>query len=157
MNFKMFFEYDNEIIFHEWNTLKADLVHRYHYTKDDLYRVLESLIDNGVYYDMSSYMKGAVDFISIRTCDDQEIRDPAYFCGTWLVTPAETYASYETFREAVDFARHNHEFLIKSATGIEGDETLHSSYDDHEIEQYIEDKNGKTVFIIYFNGEEKTL
>ena len=154
MMFKMNFREGKEMVFHEWNTLKADLMHEYGYDKDDLYKVLEAFVDTGIYKDAVAFIEKKIDFSEIRAIENEKISYPKYFCETWLLTSDETAAKYPTLREAIDFARHNHQFLINEVIS-EGNETLHSSYSDNEVEQMVKDTAGNVVFEIRFDGTEK--
>lgn len=152
MMFKMIFRDGNEMVFHEWNTLKADLMYEYGYVKHHLYNVLESLVGVGVYKDAAAYIKKDIDFSEIRVIDDVKIENPQYFCETWLLTSDQTNAAYPTLREAVDFARHNHDFLASQEEDYEETDTEH---DDEEAEQMVKDAAGNVVFEITFDGKEK--
>ena len=152
MMFKMIFRDGNEMVFHEWNTLKADLVYEYGYGKDNLYNVLESLVGVGVYKDAVAYIEKHIDFSEIRVIDDVKIENPQYFCETWLLTSDQTNAAYPTLREAVDFARHNHDFLTSQEEDCEETDTEH---DDEEAEQMVKDAAGNVVFEIRFDGTSR--
>ena len=54
MMFRMKLRSGEDVTFHEWNTLKADLMYEYGYDKECLYDVLEQFVNNGVYRDMAS-------------------------------------------------------------------------------------------------------
>lgn len=75
------------------------------------------------------------------------------FTETWLLTSNETGAAYPTLREAIDFARHNHGFL-KAQAEADGEE-VNGDYDDAEVEQYVKDADGNSVFEIRFDGTER--
>lgn len=159
MMFKMTFRDGKEMVFHEWNTLKADLMYEYGYDKDDLYNVLESLIGIGVYKDAAAYIEKDIDFSEIRVIDDVKIENPQYFCETWLLTSDQTNAVYPTLREAIDFARYNHNFLASQEEDCEETDTEHddedTEHDDEETEQMVKDAAGNVVFEIRFDGKEK--
>lgn len=152
MMFRMTFRDGKEMVFHEWNTLKYDLMCRYHFTKTSIYNVLEAFTDAGVYKNAVAFIDGDIDFFEIRVIDDEEIKDPKYFCETWLLTSDQTNAAYPTLREAVDFARHNHDFL---ASQEEDCEETDAEHDDEETEQMVKDAAGNVVFEITFDGTEK--
>lgn len=153
MMFIMRFRGGDEQMFHEWGTLKADLKHEYGYNNDDLYRVLEALVDRGIFRDAAAFIEKTIDFAEIVATDDEEITNPRFFCETWLLDSSQTGAAYPTLREAIDFARFNHEFLLEQAENEDTDENSSESND--EPEQIVNDENGNTVFEITFDGTER--
>ncbi len=153
MMFRMKLRSGEDVTFHEWNTLKADLMYEYGYDKECLYNVLEQFVSNGVYRDMALYIAKDIDFSEIRVIEDEEIENPKYFCETWLLTSNETGAAYPTLREAIDFVRYNHDFL-KAQAEADGEETS-DDYEDAEVEQYVRNADGNSVFEIRFDGKEK--
>lgn len=151
MMFRMELRHNWEVTFHEWDTLKADLMYEYGYDRDDLYNVMDAIVRHGIYRDAAAFIKKDIDFLEIRVIDDEKITNPKYFCETWLLTSDLVNAAYPTLREAIDFARYNHDFLKKQADG----EKVDSEYDDEEPEQMVKDIDGNVVFEITFDGTEK--
>lgn len=151
MMFRMKLRHNQEVTFHEWDTLKADLMYEYGYDIDDIYKVMDVLLRYGIYRDASAFINKEIDFLEIRVIENEKITDPQYFCETWLLTRDLVNAVYPTLREAIDFARYNHDFLKEQADVEEFD----SECNGDETEQMVKDSNGNVVFEITFDGTEK--
>ena len=69
MMFKMIFGNGKEMVFHEWNTLKYDLLYECNCNEDCLDNLFETLVNTGV-------LKGFMYFSEIRVIEDEEIVFP---------------------------------------------------------------------------------